>query len=435
MKSDKAIDLNAIWAADGGPLDERRAEGLDRSSSTSSRRRSRTSTTSRTRRRSCRSTSGRSSARASCISYTDTEPGRHRPLQGRELHAAEHQVPAQPEVLAEQAGASDAGGQGGRLPVVPQQLVGQPLPSQGNAQWGGQYIPNIHSFYVAKDPAHRHYWFPPVLNVSLVPNLTNPLLSKLAVRQAIAYAIDKPKVSRLGESGYQKPANQSGVITAHLPELVRQLAARAQLQPGQGAADPQVGRLQEGLERDLRAWAGQPLSFTIKTISGFSDWDASLAVIAQELKAVGITRPCRTRTRPVHDRPPERQVPARIRRQRRSRIRGRRADARTTSCAACCSAATSARPTTPTTSPTSTDALFNQYPSASLAQQHQVIDKIQKVMVTQSRSSRSPRASTGTSTTPRASAAGRQPANPYAQPSPYQAPDMEVVLTHLRPLH
>ena len=27
------------------------------------------------------------------------------------------------------------------------------------------------------------------------------------------------------------------------------------------------------------------------------------------------------------------------------------------------------------------------------------------------------------------------PSNPYAQPSPYQAPDLEVVLTHLRPLH
>ena len=58
--------------------------------------------------------------------------------------------------------------------------------AQGQAQWGGQYIPNIQSFYVAKDPAHRHIWFPPVLNVSLVPNLTNPLLEQLPVREAIS---------------------------------------------------------------------------------------------------------------------------------------------------------------------------------------------------------------------------------------------------------
>ena len=82
----------------------------------------------------------------------------------------------------------------------------------GQAQWGGQYIPNIESFYISKDPAHRHVWFPPVLNVSLIPNLTNPLLSQLPVRQALALAINRPLVARLGESGYQQPANQTGVI-------------------------------------------------------------------------------------------------------------------------------------------------------------------------------------------------------------------------------
>ena len=84
--------------------------------------------------------------------------------------------------------------------------------AQGQAQWGGQYIPSIQSFYISKDPSNRHYWFAPVLNVSLFPNLTNSLLSQLPVRQAISTAINRDTVSRLGESGYQAPANQSGVI-------------------------------------------------------------------------------------------------------------------------------------------------------------------------------------------------------------------------------
>src|SRR5262249_39372626 len=73
--------------------------------------------------------------------------------------------------------------------------------SQGRAQWAGQCVPNGQSFYVAKDPAHLHIWYPPVLNVFLVPNLTNPLLSALPVRQAMAYAIDRSKVALLGEGG------------------------------------------------------------------------------------------------------------------------------------------------------------------------------------------------------------------------------------------
>ena len=84
--------------------------------------------------------------------------------------------------------------------------------AQGNAQWGGQYIPNVKSFYVAKDPAHRHIWFPPVENVGLFPNMSNPLLGKLAVRQAIAYALDRQAISRLGEGSEQQAANQTGVI-------------------------------------------------------------------------------------------------------------------------------------------------------------------------------------------------------------------------------
>jgi peptide/nickel transport system substrate-binding protein len=82
----------------------------------------------------------------------------------------------------------------------------------GQAQWGAQYIPSIASFYTAKSPDF-HYWFPPTVNVSLVPNLTNPLLSNVNVRQAISYAINRSQVSSIGESGYEPPANQAGIVT------------------------------------------------------------------------------------------------------------------------------------------------------------------------------------------------------------------------------
>ena len=84
--------------------------------------------------------------------------------------------------------------------------------ASGQAQWGAQYIPDIESFYTSKNP-NFHYWFPPVLNVSMVPNLTNPLLSNVKVREAMSYAIDRDKVSTIGESGYEPPANQTGVVT------------------------------------------------------------------------------------------------------------------------------------------------------------------------------------------------------------------------------
>src|SRR5579871_2907352 len=56
--------------------------------------------------------------------------------------------------------------------------------STGAAQWGGQFIPNLKSEYLAKSP-DNHYWFPPVVNVSIFINQKDPLLSNLAVRKEI----------------------------------------------------------------------------------------------------------------------------------------------------------------------------------------------------------------------------------------------------------
>src|SRR5580698_2926610 len=84
--------------------------------------------------------------------------------------------------------------------------------ANGQAQWGSQFIPSIQSFYLSKSSDY-HYWFPPVANVSMFINLTNPLLKNLAVRQAMAYAIDRQKASTIGEYGYEPPSNQTGIVT------------------------------------------------------------------------------------------------------------------------------------------------------------------------------------------------------------------------------
>jgi peptide/nickel transport system substrate-binding protein len=307
--------------------------------------------------------------------------------------------------------------------------------SQGQAQWGGQYVPNIKSFWVAKDPAHRHYWFAPVLNVNLIPNLSNPLLSKLAVRQAIAYAIDKSKVSRLGESGYQKPANQTGVVTPTFQGWFDSSLTQPTYDPAKAQQILNSAGFKKGSNGIYQDKSGHPLSFTVKTVSGFSDWDASLAVISQELKAVGIgltvqdenSTPYTTDLQSGHFQ---------------------------------LAYAGSGGPSSAVGGPTpyyelrgllfsgnigltdysryksaSTDALFNQYGGANLAQQHQIIDKIQKVMVDQVPFIPVTEGVDWYQYDTSNFTGWPTPSNPYAQPSPYQAPDLEVVLTRLRPLH
>jgi peptide/nickel transport system substrate-binding protein len=160
----------------------------------------------------------------------------------------------------------------------------------GQAQWGSQFIPNINSFYTSKSP-DNHYWFPPIANVTLIPNLTVPGLDNVAVRQAMAYAIDRNKVSQIGEYGYEPPANQTGIVTPTFASWEDTSAAGQYNYTYNPAKAKQVltsAGFKMGSNGIFASPSGKPLSFTVINIGGYSDWVASMQVIQQDLKAVGI---------------------------------------------------------------------------------------------------------------------------------------------------
>ncbi|HLK74007.1 MAG TPA: ABC transporter substrate-binding protein [Streptosporangiaceae bacterium] len=162
--------------------------------------------------------------------------------------------------------------------------------ANGSAQWGAQYIPSIQTFYTAKNP-NFHYWFPPTVNVSLVPNLTNPLLSNVKVRQAISYAINRSQVSTIGESGYEPPANQAGIVTPTFSSSLNNSALSSWgngYDPAKAKALLASAGFHPGSDGIMANAAGQKLSFSVINIGDYSDWVASMQVIQQDLKAIGI---------------------------------------------------------------------------------------------------------------------------------------------------
>ena len=184
--------------------------------------------------------------------------------------------------------------------------------ANGNAQWGAQYIPGIQAFYTSKSPNY-HYWFPPTVNVSLVPNLTNPLLSNVKVRQAISYAINRSQVSSIGESGYEPPANQTGIVT---PTFSSSLNNSALASWGNGYDPAKAKALLASAGYHMAGGvmtnaAGQKLAFNVINIGDYSDWVASMQVIQQDLKAIGIQiTPRQPVEHRLRRRPVLRQVPA-----------------------------------------------------------------------------------------------------------------------------
>jgi peptide/nickel transport system substrate-binding protein len=164
--------------------------------------------------------------------------------------------------------------------------------ANGQAQWGSQFIPSIQKFYLDRNPDY-HYWFPPIANVSIFLNLTNPLLKNLAVRQAIAYGIDRQKASTIGEYGYEPPANQTGIVTPTFASWMDSSQAAAYgndyaYNPAKAIAILKAAGFKMGANGIFVSPSGQPLSFNIVNNGGFSDWVAAVQTIQQSLKAIGI---------------------------------------------------------------------------------------------------------------------------------------------------
>jgi peptide/nickel transport system substrate-binding protein len=155
--------------------------------------------------------------------------------------------------------------------------------ASGKAQWGSQFIPNIAKFYLAKSP-NNHTWSPPVTNVAIYPNLdpSHAATSKLAVRQAIAYALDRSQISKIGEGGQQPPANQTGVVSPTFDKYLDSAALSAS-----GFDKPNVAKAKQ-LMTSAGYSTSHPLKLSIITVTGYTDWDASLAVIKQQLQPIGI---------------------------------------------------------------------------------------------------------------------------------------------------
>ncbi|MCU1491849.1 MAG: transporter substrate-binding protein [Acidimicrobiaceae bacterium] len=164
------------------------------------------------------------------------------------------------------------------------------LLSSGGAQWGGQFIPNLKTEYLSKSSSN-HYWFPPVVNVSVFVNETDPILKNVAVRKALAYAIDRSRVAQIGEYGYEHPGNQAGIVTPTFSSWLDSAALKASgysYNPSKAISILEKAGFKKGSNGIFQTAQGKPLSFSIINQSAYTDWVAALQVVSQELQAVGI---------------------------------------------------------------------------------------------------------------------------------------------------
>ena len=290
------------------------------------------------------------------------------------------------------------------------------------AEWGSQYIPGVDKFYTSKDPTNHHTWFPPTVNVELFFNLKHEETGKLGVRQAFAYGIDRAAVSTVGEGGLQPAANQSGIVIPTYDDWYDKSTAS---QYTFDSAKASEALATAGYSKD------NPLKLDVITIEGYTDWDASLAEIKQELAAIGIELTINDLAQTTYNDQlykgdfdvaygSETGGPAPYYELRQLLYGPNTAPLGE-------NAATNyARYSDP-----ATDALIDQYASADLATQHTIVNQLQQVMLNVIPVVPTTESVDWYEYNTKKITGWPTPDDPYAQPAAYNVPDWGIVAAHL----
>lgn len=166
------------------------------------------------------------------------------------------------------------------------------------ADWTHNFVPDVKSVYVSRDPAHFHYWYSTLSGpIGFFMDITKYPYSIKALRVAVSMSLDRQNVFKNGEYGYGPPANALGIEHQYPkwidPKLVKQDQALAPSNTSASQLAKNVKSARALLAKAGFTWnssgalidpKGQPVTLEPHVISGWTDWVASLKIMQQNLQ-------------------------------------------------------------------------------------------------------------------------------------------------------
>lgn len=170
------------------------------------------------------------------------------------------------------------------------QATNELLVASGTYDFSYNYFPDVKTTFVARNPAHNVYWFPPGGVVSLFVNLTEAPFTSVDFRKGVSYAISRRAVENKAVFGVEKVAPQTGLMLPNEDSWVDPAI------PGRGfvyrndstalSYFKKAGYTKKGGK--LVGPDGKQVSFSIVVPNNYSDWVGAAQQIATNLGQVGI---------------------------------------------------------------------------------------------------------------------------------------------------
>jgi peptide/nickel transport system substrate-binding protein len=160
----------------------------------------------------------------------------------------------------------------------------------GKIDWMGTgWSADFDALFTQKDPQHNHTFFPASNTVMLYLNLQKAPFNNLLVRKAISAAINRSQLPQ-GVALYAKPASPTGIVT---PTFNNWLSSQYQGMSFQYSVQQADSYLQQagftkGSDGFYRDSSGKELTVPVNVVTGWSDWDQDTQFIVNDLKAAGI---------------------------------------------------------------------------------------------------------------------------------------------------
>jgi peptide/nickel transport system substrate-binding protein len=157
--------------------------------------------------------------------------------------------------------------------------------------WTGNFIPGLQKDFVAKDPAHHHFWEAPGSTNAFIPNLNKWPTNQLAVRKAISLAVNRTLLASEGEAGLENPVLNASGITLPTYSAWSGPVASDTVSATSDAAGAQAVLKAAGYTKGANGFfakGGKTVSVTLISPSAYTDYAEVGSIAAQELRNAGI---------------------------------------------------------------------------------------------------------------------------------------------------